>query len=176
MLPQAALRSSTKSHPPAAAAAQHTRASEMSDAPVTWSEKAEADQADAADAISGATARLDMVGRNPTSPPKDPRPRDAPKSGNPAPRKPGGAGFDGTVVTEDGDTAEVPKHMEADVGGKTLFDDVSVDGEEESEEEPTEFKCDHVGCAKPPFATLRALRAHQKSCKCPKPELVPVER
>ena len=111
-----------------------TRVSEMSaDDPVTWSQKADDDQANATDAISEAEARLEMVGRGPMSPPKDSRPRDDPKSGNPAPRKPGGAGFDGTVVTEDGATAEVPKHMEHDVGGRTLFDNVSNDDEKESE-------------------------------------------
>ena len=127
VLPQAALHSSTKIQP-AAAAAQHTRASEMSDAPATWSERADDDQANAADALSAAAAQLDMVGRGPMSPPKEPRPREAPKSDNRRPRKPGGAGFDGTVVTEDGASAEVPKQMEDDVGGKSPFDNVAVDG------------------------------------------------
>ena len=146
------------------------------DAPVTWSQKADDDQANAADAIREAEARLDMVGRGPMSPPKDSRPRDDPKSGNPAPRKPGGAGCDGTVVTEDGATAEVPPNMAAEVGGKSLFDDVSVDGDESEEsEEPTEFKCDHLGCPKPPFSTLQKLKAHQRQCKFPAPPLVPVD-
>ncbi len=103
---------------------------------------------------------------------------------------------------EEGETAEVPPSMREDVGGRGPFDSVPREApasevptealekrlsigakgddvdmgsdEEESEEEPTEFKCDRVGCSKPPFATLRALKAHQKHCKCPEPELVPV--
>ena len=175
------------------------------DAPVTWSKKADDDQANAADALSAAAARLEMVGRGPMSPVKDPRPRDAPKSGNRRLRKPGGAGFDGTVVTEDGDTAEVPKHMESDVGGLAPFDNVPLeapesevptrafekrlsigakgddadmsDEEEESEEEPepTEFRCPNVGCTSGTFDTKSKLATHERQCKCPAPPLVPVD-
>ena len=153
----------TKIQPPATAAAQHTRASEMSDAPATWSERADDDQANAADALSAAAAQLDMVGRGPMSPVKDPRPRDAPKSGNRRPRKPGGAGFDGTVVTEDGASAEVPKQMEDDVGGKSPFDNVAVDGDESEEKKaPEVFKC-QKNCEME-FKTKAARAKHHKSC------------
>ena len=145
------------------------------DTPVTWSEKAEDDQADAADALSNAAAQLDMVGRGPMSPPKDSRPRDDPKSGNPAPRKPGGAGFDGTVVTEDGATAEVPKHMENEVGGKTLFDNVSVDEEKESEEEPTIYACKKCGETFEGPAAAALKKRHQRKCKGKKKLPTPVD-